>query len=227
VRVLKEKKDYFLRYPALAAAGTPVARQWDPFVSVLDAIVNSDLSDLEKLKMLDTKKFRAEGGAKIAAALRDVTEASNELQKAGLKPAGLAPPELPGGDLVEFTRLAPSDIKVTTISQDGDVAKLRIELGSKTEEKDWTMVDGKWLPAEMVKDWDAQIEKANAWTAGEMKQQLVAAKGQVSFFLLPINATFDQLLAAQNQQQFNQVLDGIAQQVGGLMGGALGPADNP
>ena len=53
IRVLKEKKEFILKQPALAQSpmdATTMAENWDPLVGVLETIATSELADLQKLK---------------------------------------------------------------------------------------------------------------------------------------------------------------------------------
>lgn len=172
VRVLKEKKQFILAHPQVVAAGDAAAKNWDPLVDFLDSAVNSDLTDLEKLKTIDLAQFTAGGGAKIIEKLKVASEASKEFQKVALP----APPlggdgagGLPGAPFADLAQLQPSDIKVSTISREGDKAVLKTELGKTVMQEEWVKVEGKWVPSKLAKDWQSHMTEARQWTAGEMK----------------------------------------------------------
>jgi hypothetical protein len=220
VRVLKEKQPFILGHPQAAAAGDKLTKTLPPVTNVLDAVINSELTDLEKLKTFDVIQFAAGDGKVIAEKMKAAAEAGKELQKLAPLPPGPVGAN-PFGDLAE---LKATDVKITLVKHQGDSATVRIEVKDKpAKEGEWVRVSGKWLPKELVDEWPTQIAKAKSWTATELKPSLEKVKVQVAFFIAPINMTLDQLLAAQTQEQFNLVIDNLQQQFRGVAGAGRPP----
>ena len=208
VRVLKEKRSFILGHPQIALAGDALAKNLPPITDLLDVTVNSELSDLEKLKTFDVVKFGAAEGKIIFEKMKAASEAAKELQKLAPNPgaaagaAGAGPNPFAG---LQDMKL--NDVKITVVKREGNSAVLKFDLKDKPgKEDEWVKVNGKWLPKKMVDEWQPQIAKAKAWTSGEMKQLLDGATIQFGPSIAPINLTLDQLLAAQSQEQFNQVI---------------------
>jgi hypothetical protein len=212
VKLLKDKREFILGHPQVAPQRAELAKSLPLVTDALDALINSELTDLEKLKTIDLPKFAAGNGKKIADKMKAASEAAEELQK-------FAPP-VPGGPdgnpFAELGKMKLADVKITLVKHEGDSAVLKFEPPGKPESKEveFVRIDGKWLPKDMVDGWQAGIAKAKEWTSTEMKQQLEGVKANAGFFMAPINLTLDQLLAAQTQEQFNQVITNLEQQFG-------------
>lgn len=213
-RVLNEKQSFILGLPQAAAAGPVLQKTLPPLAGLVESIVQSELTDLKQLKTIDLPKFAAGSGKKITEKAQAFQAVAEDLK--ALAPGGLPAGAGEGNPFAELSRIKPTDIQVTLVSRSGASAVLKIEVpGKPSRESEWQLLDGKWLPKEMVDDWKPGIEKAKEWTAGEMKQKLQEVKGQVGFFIAPVNLTLDQLLAAQTQEQFNQVITNLQQQFRG------------
>ncbi|MGC3972058.1 MAG: hypothetical protein QM775_33365 [Pirellulales bacterium] len=211
VKVLKEKKEFILgsQFTAQVPAEQKEAlkKNWDPAVSALDTIVNSEIKTLDGLKDLDVGDYLKATGDKLVA---DLVVAGSE-----------ATPE------AKENMAKLKNAKVTLVSQEGDKATLKLEMeGEDADEKEFTLVEGKWLPSDMVDDWDEQIEKALAGL--EAVKITPEQKAQVMQFSALADGLLDSLLAAKDQASFDQALQGIMAFVpmfGGPGGGAP-PAPN-
>jgi hypothetical protein len=220
VSVLRDKKELILGYPALEqlTAGQPaVDANWDAVVGLLDAIFQSDLTDLNQLKTFDGAAFMEGAGKAIGERLVALAEAFQE----DIDPASLpVPVEFPGLEVVP--RMDFANAKITTVRVDGDTAVLRIEQADgEVEEQQAVRVEGKWLPKDMVDDWDEGIQQAKEYLTTTMPQQLKEAKPMLLSPLSPVKiveGVLDQLLAAKDQQEFNEVIDGIMEMAGGMLG---------
>jgi hypothetical protein len=220
VSVLRDKKEWILGYSALEqlAAGQPaVDANWDAVVGLLDAIFQSDLTDLNQLKTFDGAAFMEGAGKAIGERLVALAEAFQE----DLDPASLPVPiEFPGLEVVPRMNFA--NAQITTVRVEGDTAVLRIEQADgEAEEHQAVRVEGKWLPKDMVDDWDEGIQQAKEYLTTMMPQQLEEAKPMLLSPLSPVKiveGVLDQLLAANDQQAFNEVIDGIMEMAGGMLG---------
>ena len=113
-------------------------------------------------------------------------------------------------------------VKIETIESTDSTATLKITgTDSKDDEQKFVKVNGKWLPENMTKDWDKNVQSAREALAqmpektGEMKMQVMMASGMVGGMLAPLQS-------AENQEQFNAALDGLAQSAMGMMMGGMG-----
>lgn len=200
-KVMKDKKEFIFASELSKAAPPPqideAKKNWDSVVDAINSIATSDISTLEGLKDLDAEEFFEKTGNKVVGGLLKASENTPQAAE-GLKKLKAA--------------------KVTLVSKEGDDAVLKFETeGEEPKEEKYTLVDGKWLPAKMVDDWDDSIEKAKA---GLAKVKLPAeTKAQVMQFIGIGNSLLDSLLAAKTQEEFDAALKSIQ----GLIPGAGGP----
>lgn len=203
VRVLDEKRQFIQQNPMVAAKmeeteGSKDA--YDAFVKLLGTLTNSELADAEKMRTLDVESFMSGTVSRAMAQAQALSKLSESAAE------------------VEGFRSA----KVELVSQDGDRAVVRITGPEKSEETEMVRVEGKWIPADMAKEWKTKVE--------EMRQQIAQLPGQkdstdnadLLFTMTQIESGLDTLLAAQTAEQF----DGAAQAFVGMMmfrfAGAMG-----
>jgi hypothetical protein len=203
VAVCKQKKEFILGHPALSAA--PVGEEvisgnWDTVVALLDTIVNSELTDLEKLKTFDVEQFIAGTGTKISQQMVALTKA--------LDGDGVRLDESFGE--VAMVPLQFAGAKFSTVSVAGDTAVVRVEKSDgETEELEVVRVDGKWVPKSMADQWAEGIAAAKGFLSTELKTQLQENKAAMMLPMTMVGGVLDQLLAATTQDEFNQVVDQI------------------
>lgn len=221
VEVLQKKKDFILNHPGLAAApidNNTISTNWDLVVDLLDTIAKSEITDLQKLKTLKVDAFLKGTGAEVSEKLVAITKVLDE-QKVKLDDA------FADANVAQF-----ANAKISLVSVDGDNAVVKVENGDgESKEQALVRVDGKWLPKEMVDGWDEAIATMKTSLSTDMKAALQQNKQMVLLVVLqPINGVLDQLLAAQTQEEFNAVIDEVAQMVQGMAaGGAGGPPGLP
>jgi hypothetical protein len=225
VSVLKDKKTFILGYPALQQPGVDLSaadKNWDAIVGLLDAIVQSELTDLDKLKSFDVAVFLDGTGKEISAKMVALAEAVEQDFDPEAMPL---PGEFPGAEVVQMADV--ENVEFTTVSMEGDTATIRMaKADGTTEDHEAVRVEGKWLPKEMVDGWSETMAKADDFLTTAMPEQLQQNKEQLLSPISPlkmVEGVLDQMLAAQTQEDFNQVIDGIMQMVGGMMGGGEGP----
>ncbi|MCL4204675.1 MAG: hypothetical protein KJ000_19480 [Pirellulaceae bacterium] len=225
VSVLKDKKDFIMGYPALQQPGldlTAANKNWDAFTGLLDAIVNSDLTDLDKLKTFDGSAFMEGPGKAIGTRMMELAKSLEQ----DVDPASLpVPMEFPGLETVPMMDF--SNVKISTVRVDGDSAVLRLEQpDGKVEARETVRVEGKWVPKEMADGWKEGVEQSKLFLTTVMPQQLKENKPMLLSPLSPVKmfeGVLDQLLAANDQAAFNEVIDGIVEMVGGMMGAEQEP----
>ena len=226
IRVLKEKKEFILQQPALAASPvdtTPMVENWDPIVGVLETIAASDLADLEKLKTLDVGVFLDGTGKKIAEQLAALAKAADDKK--------LSLTEFPGIPVDAMPLAGIGTAKFSTVKIEGDAATLRIENDGKTEEEEVVRVDGKWLPKKMVDQWSEQMQSAKTALTTQMPENLKKNKMAVVVPMQLILGVLDQLLATKTKAEFDQVIQQVMQtfapQGPGAPGGPQAPGAPP
>jgi hypothetical protein len=202
VKILKDKKEFILNYPALAnsplaANKDALSQSWDAQIAPFETLLASELATLDGVKALDPEKFLSGTVAKMMKQAAEADMASGQPQMAALK---------------EMAKM----IKVTVVSADAEVATVSIEVpGQEPKEQILKKVEGKWLPDTMVDGWDQGV---GGLKAGIEMMDLAMVKPQVLGFLGPIQTAADALLAVDNQENFNTAIDGIMALVGPMLG---------
>jgi len=145
----------------------------DGLVTTWTLMKELGLADLETLKVFDSAKFAAESLPKLTEkmlAIIDQTPAKAEMDE-----------ELKRLETVEIALVGTEDGKET------------LEFGMAGEEEKekvtFVKVDGKWLPEDMVKEWDEAI-KGGMEAIAEMKETLPAAKAE----MLPMFAQVEEVV---------------------------------
>jgi len=209
VRVLKEKKEFILKQPALAASPvdtTAMTENWEPIVGVLETLAGSELTELEKLKTLDVGVFLDSTGKRIAEQLAALAKAADDKK--------LALNEFPGVPVEAMPLANIGNAKFSTVKIEGDTATLRIENEGQTEEEEVVRVEGKWLPKKMVDQWSEQMQAAKKTLTTEMPENLKKNKMAAMMPMQMIIGVLDNLLAAKTQQEFDQVIQQVMQMFG-------------
>jgi hypothetical protein len=223
IQVLKEKKEFILQQPALAASPvdtTAMIENWDPIVGVLETIAASDLADLEKLKTLDVGVFLDGTGKKIAEQLAALAKAADD-QKLSLT-------EFPGVPVDAMPLAGIGSAKFSTVKIEGDTATLGIENDGTMQEEEVVRVDGKWLPKKMVDQWSEQMQSAKTALTTQMPENLKKNKMAIVVPMQVILGVLDQLLATKTQAEFDQVIQQVMQTFAPQGPGApLGPGAPP
>jgi hypothetical protein len=210
VTVLQEKRDFILDNPNIAKGPVDVEKaraKWDSLVSALDALVNSDVSSLESLKTLDVGKFLRTTGSTMMQSAADMSTATPDDKYN-----------------TEFASKM-KGVKAEVVSTEGDTATVKITVpGEDPKETEMVRVEGKWVPKDLADEWDKRIAEAKAGLAEMSKEKMAEAKPQIMMMLGAAEPMLDQLLKAENQEQFNQA---IGQTMGMVMGAVMGGMGRP
>ena len=93
----------------------------------------------------------------------------------------------------------------------GPEATVKIEAPDEPpSEVKFKQVDGKWLPEQMVTTWDENIAKAKTSLAAV---DPAAQKAQGMAMLSMVEGVLEQLLAAKDQEAFNNVVNSVTSMV--------------
>jgi hypothetical protein len=203
-RVAKEKKEFILA--TIGEAPVPqlqgenlenLEENWDHVVAIFETIAASEIRTVAGLKKLDPEKFLSTTGSQLSKNFKDLATAVADEETAEV-----------------FEKIGQT--KVTVVKSEGETATLSIETpGQSAETIEMVRFEGKWLPAEMVANWDTGIEQAKQSIAqidfsGPSREMYLGVIGQ-------FEQTLDQMLAANSQEQFNQAVGGLQAMFGGLL----------
>ncbi len=198
-RVLDEKKQFVLEHPQVVQqlSKSPNAEAtYDAVVALLKTILSSDISSLERLSDFDGERFLATTGSQVMAQMGDL--------------AALSPDSKETLDEI-------SSLSVTLSRTEGERAWVLIEKPEKTEEVEFVLVEGKWVPAAMAEGWDSGIADARE----QLSQVAVdpAQTAQAGTVLAMVDGALEGLLAAQTSEEFQASLQGM---IGLAMMGVMG-----
>ena len=199
-QVLSEKRELILDHPMLQAQieDREMANEaWESLIGILDVVVHSDLSDLERMKSIDVEEFLSGTGAEVAERFKGME--------------AFAATEAVSGSL-----FGPAGAEVTLVSSDGDRARVRFQApGEDSTEEDFVRVEGKWVPTQMADEWNDTMAAAREQLDGLSGEAMQANKQTTLMQLSMVDGALDQLLATKTPEEFNAA-------IGGLMGMAMG-----
>lgn len=212
-QVLKTKKDYFLG-SMLTQGMKPedkeeLGRHWQKIVDIVDALANSEIKTHDGLKAADPGKFLETTGTKLLTGVVTILDQADPEKAADWK--------------------AMKNAKVSLVKQEGDAAAVKIEAeGSPPKEMPLKLIEGKWVPTELLEMWDGGVNGAKSSLAGG--PMTADQKAQVLAGLAIADGVLNKLLAAKDQKAFDAELAPIAAmipmmlpQLGGPPPGAGGP----
>jgi hypothetical protein len=203
-RVAKDKKEFILATvgdsPVEQLKGEKLEKlneHWDRVVGIFETIVESDIKTVDGLKGLDPEEFLATTGSQLSKNVKDLAAAVGDEETAKT--------------LEQF-----GETKVTVVKSEGDNATLTIETAGKPAQTvEMVRFEGKWLPADMVANWDTGIEHVKQSIsqmdfAGPSREMYLGVLGQAE-------QTLDQMLAANSQEEFDQATAGLKAMIGAMM----------
>lgn len=184
VKLLSLKKDSILALDLFRDQPDVEAwrKQWDSTTQLLTTLANSDATNLSKLKELE---------------LRSLMPDDKSLALPQFKVIGLAL----GANLAHQF----ADVSVAPVRVEGDehVVALRGPNDEQSTEIVYVKHEGHWLPKSLVENWDAGIKSDREWLA-KLPERVKAIKPQLLDALSNADEILDQLLAAENREQFEQ-----------------------
>jgi hypothetical protein len=203
VRVLRDKKQYFLESSFMAAAGDERARvesNWDAAVAAMDALFTSDVSNLEKLKTMDWERFLSTTCVEIMDRVSEISSDQGSDQAV---------------DFVTTLRKT----TVETVSRDGEEAVVRISApGEDPEEIPLTRVEGRWVPTDMAEEWSDKVAEARERIAAISEEEMAEGTMQAMMMFGMVEGVLDQLAAVNSQEEFEQAIQGMLAPFLGMAG---------
>ncbi len=204
VGILRDKKQYILESSLMSASGdrrAGVESHWDTAVAALDSLFSSEISDLDSLKRIDWERYLRTSGAEIMNRAHDISAATQG--------------EEADEDVIAKLR----QTTVELVSRDGDSATVRVSAPDEDPENvALTLVEGRWVPSDMAKDWDKSIAEAKQNIDDLSEEEMAENKMQVMMFFGMADAVLDQLAAANSTEEFEQAIRSISSSVPGLSG---------
>lgn len=203
--ILKDKKAIILDSSMLQSAGEEHQRiedNWDSMVDVLAGFCSSDVSRLESLETIDWERFLATTG-------RDLMNRAAEASKASDDDAYDR----------EFKQKL-RQTKVEVVSVEGDQATLRLSAPDEDpEEMQLIRVEGRWVPSEMVADWEADVAEAKQKLATITDEEIQQGSMQAMMVIGMVDGVLTQLESVESTEELEQAIQGL---LGPLLGGAMG-----
>ena len=202
---LKAKKEMLLAHPMLAMnpKAEQVKQNWEPGVDCVLSLLNSEISDLEKIKTLDPGAFLAGTGAAFMQQLSAMSAATPE-DPFNKKLANLA------------------NAKVTVLSREADQATVRFEVeGQPVQEDVMVLVEDKWIQKKIADKWQEGMAKAKEALAKLSPETMAQQKPQIMAGMTMAEQVINQLTAAKTVEEFNAVLAPIMSQIMGKVMGAM------
>lgn len=209
VQILRDKKDIILGSSTFRGVvkddRETVAQQWDSVVGVLETIVESDVSSLEKMQTIDIGAFLADTGARV---MQQAAEASEVVEDDPYEK--------------EFQRKL-AEMQVETVSLNGDTAILKITVpDEQSEELTLVRVEDRWVPKELADQWDRSMAEAREKLAQLDEEKSADTKMQAMMMMGMAEAFLDQIAAVETSEELDRLLQGM---LGGMLSGrGKGPA---
>lgn len=184
IEVLRTKRDFILALDLFRDRPEvePYRKHWDSTLQFLATLAASDAADLSKLKQA-TARSLLPGRASPALQQFDVI--------------GLAL----GANLArQFVGVTVTPVRTEGAEQ---IVALRGPNDEQPTEITYVQVDGHWLPKSLVEHWNEGIEADRAWLR-KLPERIKAVKPRLLEALSQTDEILDQLLAADNREQFEQ-----------------------
>jgi len=187
---LKAKKDVIWASPILAKhpRAEQIKQNWEPGLDCVLSLLNSEVSDLEKVKTLDPHAFLAGTGAAFMEQLSAMSAAT--------------PEDAFNQDL---SRLA--NARVTVISREADQATVRFEVeGLPVQEDVVVLVEGKWILKRVADNWQESMARAREGLAQLSPEAMAQRKPMVVAVMAMGEQAVNLLAAAESAEDLDQTL---------------------
>ncbi|TAJ15845.1 MAG: hypothetical protein EPO68_12170 [Planctomycetota bacterium] len=206
--VLKDKRAFVLDGPAIGLAldllddkRAPAA--YDALVAGFDALANSELADLEKLKQFDGRAFAAGAGARVLASAAELS---------GLSEDSSLHTWLERGSTARAKLLADGDARaIVELTRDGE----------EKVEQVWVKVDGRWVPQQLADEWPNLIAQGRELVDALAAPEAPKLKGALIQALPVVDGFLDRLADAKTQGEFDSAVRGGALTLAGTFSGML------
>ena len=192
VNVLKDKKEFILNNPFMAANPNvqknkaKIEKEWSTIVNILETITKSDISDLSTMKNIDLGYYMKSTGNELMEKLSSIIQlATKESQTKN------------------YNDIA--DIKLLSSENDHAVVNI-IYNDDSNEELKMSKIEGRWIPSDLAADWKTDMSKAKKAIADISSEQIAQVKAKTMGAMLKVEASVSQIAKAKEQNEFNQAV---------------------
>ncbi|MBN2802559.1 MAG: hypothetical protein JXR91_05660 [Deltaproteobacteria bacterium] len=202
--VAKDKKDFIMgnemvKQQIKVQDKQNMVKGWDGAVVALKFLATCELSKLENLTSFDGAKFLDSMMAGVAKIDKKDLDMIKELTMA-----------YAADEKTKDSKL--SDIKVEEVKADGKSATLKITApGEEPQNIDFVLLEGRWVPAEITREWAKMIEEAKGGIAQVSGDEMTKNKPQILAMMAAVESGVDQLLNAKTQKEFDQIIMSLMQ----------------
>jgi hypothetical protein len=213
VDILKKQQRFVLNSSVIGIPSDQAAvveASYPSAVALFESVLAKELFDGKRLQKGDMRGLLEPyfqnintAGEKLVATLPEDHPMRLEYQKA--KRFGVA-----AGD---YTVTQDSSTQVSVVMENPNAMP---EIGKTTMQL--TLVDGRWLPKDMVANWDSGVQQAKLLTAMMKPEDIHSG---VTSALLVLNAPLNNLKNAKTQEEFDRTLKELETIFQGIAGGAM------
>jgi len=188
VQVLKSKREFLQESSHWKNLGATnlgeLESHWDDIVALCEAVLDSELADVDQLRTFNGRDFLAGTGAKVLARLKVMAGSDEESPYRQLE-----------------------NVRVTLKSETAQTAVVTIELpGQPPGDHEFALLEGKWCPKSWS-DGSPQLAALQKAVAGALRPEaLQARKEQILRELELVEQLADELLASRTPEEFDDLL---------------------
>jgi len=195
VVVLQGKKDLILssRYleqsPVDAASVDAI---WEASVYMLDALLASDLTDLETMREIDVEALLSTTGAAIMDSAAEMPAESDETVSFADRVAAW-----------EQTEVEP-------LSEEGDRAVVLLTVPDEEPiEMPMARIEGRWIPTELAAQWPAAVDQTRTRIEMLGSDDAAQIRVQVLFGIGIVEGFIDQIDLMETTEEFDDLVGGV------------------
>jgi SLA1 homology domain 1, SHD1 len=215
LQILRSKKEFILNNNMVKMAmpdPAVVSKVYDPAVDLIDAYLSKELVEVSKAR-----------SSELRTLLESYT--SNISKKAAAVEAAI-PPESQIAKSYNASNWKNFTYKVESTAADAAVLTMEVP-GQPTQIIELTKVEGRWVPADMAKDWDKNMAEAKGELEKLTPEKMLEIKQGMQVPLGMVNGILGTLLAANDQASFDQAVGGILGMLPMMGGGMPMPGGGP
>ena len=207
VVVLQGKKDLILssRYleqsPVDAASVDAI---WEASVYMLDALLASDLTDLETMREIDVEALLSTTGAAIMDSAAEMPAESDETVSFADRVAAW-----------ERTEVEP-------LSEEGDRAVVLLTVPDEEPiEIPMARIEGRWIPTELATQWPAAVDQTRTRIEMLGSDDAAQIRVQVLFGIGIVEGFIDQIDLMETTEEFDDLVGGVLGNIMATKGGKI------
>ena len=200
VRVMKEKREYFLKSPV--ALSNPMIEnmmgdRWNEIASLLNTIATSDLASLDSLRRMNPGRFLESTGQEVMTAMDQMRR---RYERA------------PGPNAFQTLGKALDSAHIQFQPSGQDKGWLRFGSTTNTVLKDVELVrvDGTWVPQPMAEAWKDRVAKAKEGIAKLDGPEFKKMKPMITLAMGSLETAMDSLLKSGSQTEFDNNLKNLS-----------------